>query len=379
MKKICCLITLIALLTSYSLFAQITVPPSGGNQRSVVTQYMGMVSVSIDYNSPDVHAPNGKDRRGQIWGKLVPHGMNNLGFGWSSDESPSPWRGGANENTTITFSHNVLIEGQELKAGTYGLHFIPGEKDWVVIFSNNSSSWGSYYYLENEDALRVTVQSDKAEYNEWLTYEFNDRKLSSCTAELKWEDLKIPFRIEVPNIHELYLAQIRDELRGQKGFLWQSYTTAVNYCVKNKVNLEEALKWANTAISGPFVGTKNFKTLSTKANVLKALNKNEEANKIMNEAIRLPNASVFQIHSYGRQLIANGTPKKALEVFKFNEKKNKNKWPVNWGLARGYSASGNFKSALKYAKKALENAPDKFNKKNIEKSIEVLKAGKDIN
>ena len=379
MKNICCLTLFLTLFGLSNLHAQITVPPSGDNQRSVVTQYMGLVSVSIDYNSPDVHKPDGTDRKGNIWGKVVPYGVNNLGFGWSSDEFPSPWRAGANENSTISFSHDVLIEGQALKAGKYGLHMIPGEKDWVVIFSNNSSAWGSYYYKETEDALRVTVEAASCEYNEWLTYEFTDRKLNGCTAELKWELLKVPFRIEVPNIHELYLAQIRDELRGQKGFMWQSYTTAANYCVKNKVNLEEALKWADMAISGSFVGTKNFSTLSTKANVLNALSRFDEANIVMDEAIKLPNASVFKIHAYGRQLIKNGKKNKALDVFKYNAKKYPNTWPVNFGLCRGYSAIGKYKTALKYAKLALKNVPDQFNKNHIEKSIVRLEKGEDIN
>ncbi len=118
-----------ALLCSSLAFAQISTPPSGGNQKSVVTQYMGLVSVTITYNSPDVTAPNGQDRTDKIWGQLVPYGLNNLQFGTSSDENPSPWRAGANENTTIEFSHDVQVEDQPLKAGTYGLHMIPGEDE----------------------------------------------------------------------------------------------------------------------------------------------------------------------------------------------------------------------------------------------------------
>ena len=121
----------------------LTLPPSGDNQRSVVTQYMGLVSASIDYSSPDVTSPTGEDRRGKIWGQLVPYGMTDLGF---NGGKPSPWRAGANENTVFTVSHDVLVEGQPLPAGRYGLHMIPGPEEWTVVFSKNSSTWGSYWY-----------------------------------------------------------------------------------------------------------------------------------------------------------------------------------------------------------------------------------------
>ena len=76
-----------------------------------MTQFIGPVKVTIDYSSPAVHGPGGKDRRGQIWGKLVPYGVTDLGF---HGGKPSPWRGGANENTIFTVSDPVTIEGQPL-------------------------------------------------------------------------------------------------------------------------------------------------------------------------------------------------------------------------------------------------------------------------
>ena len=113
--------------------AQLSLPPGGGNQKSVTTQYIGaLVYVTVTYNSPDVTSPQGEDRTGKIWGQLVPHGMNNLGFGSAKE---SPWRAGANENTTIQFSHDVEVQGQPIKAGTYGFHIITQETgDWTIIF-----------------------------------------------------------------------------------------------------------------------------------------------------------------------------------------------------------------------------------------------------
>ncbi len=103
----------------------ITLPPSGDNQRSIVTQHIGLVKVSIDYSSPDVTAPDGTSRRGRIWGTLVPWGIHDLGF----NNRKGPWRAGANENTVFTVSHAVRIEGQPLAAGRYGLHMMAGEGD----------------------------------------------------------------------------------------------------------------------------------------------------------------------------------------------------------------------------------------------------------
>ena len=109
---------LAALLASNAAAQAISTPPSGDNQKSSVTQHIGLVEVTIDYSSPDVHAPNGEDRRGKIWGTLVPMGAPDDPFGTCTE---CPWRAGANENTVFTVSHDVKVEGQPLPAGSYGL------------------------------------------------------------------------------------------------------------------------------------------------------------------------------------------------------------------------------------------------------------------
>ena len=91
-----------------------------------MTQGIGLVTVSVEYSSPNVHAPDGSDRKGKIWGDLVPYGLSDLGY---NDCKECPWRGGANENTVFAVSHDVTVEGQPLKAGRYGLHFIPGQEE----------------------------------------------------------------------------------------------------------------------------------------------------------------------------------------------------------------------------------------------------------
>ncbi len=369
----------LSFLVLTTLLAQgITLPPSGDNQKSIVTQYIGSIaSVTISYNSPDVTAPNGMSRKGKIWGQLEPYGLNNLGFGTST---AAPWRAGANQNTTITFSHDMQVEGKAIKAGTYGLHMII-EKDapWTIIFSNNSTSWGSYFYDAKDDALRVQVSPKEAPYHEWLSYEFVDRQPEFTVAALFWDELMIPFKISVPNINELYLTKIRQEMANAPGFSWQNRVSAVQFCVSRSINLDEALIWAEAASTNSFIGEENFTTLSAKASVLAAMGKTDDASAVMDKAINLPTTTVFQIHTYGRQLMAQGQNEKALEVFKFNAKKNPKTWPTNFGLARGYSATGNYKLALKYAKLALANAPDQPNKDALVAGIAKLEKGEDMN
>src|SRR5438270_10101880 len=112
----------LVLVSGTALFGQffpgMTLPPSGNNQRAFISQHIGPVEVSIDYSSPAVHGPDGKDRRGQIWGKLVPYGLTDLGFG---NGKPGPWRAGANENTVFAVSDDVAVNGQRLPAGRYRL------------------------------------------------------------------------------------------------------------------------------------------------------------------------------------------------------------------------------------------------------------------
>ena len=346
----------ILLALSVTTYAQITLPP-GGSQKAKVSQWLGLVEVSITYSSPSVYTADGKDRTGHIWGELVPYGLTDLGFGPSK---AAPWRAGADENTVISFSHNVKINGQNLPAGNYGLHVIvEKDKPWTFIFSKNHSSWGSYFYNEKEDALRVQAQAVDAPFTGNLTYGFESRKLSSAVAFLQWENKKVPFTIEVDNIYDLYLANIRNELRGEPGFSSESWAAAAQFCVDHQINLEEALTWAEAAIGAAFVGEENFNTLQTKANVLTALGRGAEADAVMEKAIRHRTASVQQIHSYGRKLLAEGNPKKALGVFQLNQQLHpEEKFTPNVGLARAYTAIGDKKNAIKYWELALKNIPE---------------------
>jgi hypothetical protein len=379
---------LLATPAAAQLFNGVTTPPSdvdidghsrGGAQHALVSQGIDLVRVTIDYSSPHVHSPTGVDRRGKIWGKgnVVEYGMTNLVFG--SCGSQCPWRGGANENTVFTTTHDVTIQGQRLPAGSYGLHFIPEANEWTIIFSKNYTSWGSFSYDAKEDALRVTAKPQPSEYYEDLTYEFRDQKPDSVTAVLRWEDLQLTFAIKVENINDLTVEKMRQELRSTGGFNWRGWTTAAQFCLTNKIHLDDALLWARRGTDPNFGGQENSMTLFTLAMALDANGKATEAKAMLAQAIHSPNAGPADIHLIGRQLIAMHRPADAMEVFTTNAQLHPNVWPVHFGLARGHAALGHKDQAIAEAKLALPQAPDPANQKVVNDFIANLEAGKPVN
>jgi hypothetical protein len=312
-----------------------------------------------------------KGREGKIWGQLIPVGYTDQGFGSSK---AAPWRAGANENTTMEFSTDVKIEGQPLAAGKYAFFVAYDPNECTLIFSKNNTSWGSFFYNEKEDALRVKVkpmQQDKSV--EWLKYEFMNETENSTVVGLQWEKLMIPFKIEVDYVNT-QLASFRNELRNSKGFQWETWDEAAGWCVQRNTNLDEALLWADTAIK--FSSGIIFTPMSTKAEILNKLGRGDEASALMKKA--LPYGNMNEIHGYGRSLIALKRPKEALDIFKMNYDKNPNQVTTLIGLVRGYSANGDYKTALEYANKAMP-VVDAQNKTNLETMIDKLKQGKDVN
>lgn len=344
------------------------------SQAASVTQSIGVVTIKVDYSSPRVHAANGTDRRGKIWGGLVPYGMTNLGFGTCKE---CPWRAGANENTTFTTSNDISIEGQKLPAGTYGLHMIADPNEFTVIFSKVHTSWGSFFYDASEDQLRVKVKPVKCDYHEALTYDFLDRQADHATLALQWEELSIPIQITVPDSDELYMTTLRHEMRAEPGFQSDNVVAASQFALRHK-HASEGLEWAQYAVSGA-VGSVNFTSLINLSEAQEANGKTADAAATREKAFNHPTATAFDLHQYARGLMARKQKDEAIRVWQLNAKLHPNIWPVNFGLARAYSAAGNYKEAAKYAKLALPQAPDEANKANVEGSIKKLDAGLDIN
>jgi hypothetical protein len=372
------LVALALVCASAPAFAQagLTMPASGGNQKASVTQWIGPVEVTVIYNSPDVTAPDGTDRTGHIWGELVPYGMTNLGFGSCGDQCP--WRAGANENTVFTVSHDVLVQGQPLPAGSYGLHMIPGEETWTLVFSNDSTSWGSYFYDAAEDALRVETTPEEHPYTHWLDYEFTDRRGDRATVALQWENLQVPWTVEVPNASELYIAQMARDLRGSAGFTWTHWSNAANFAMQLG-EPGQAVEWAQAAVSTPGVGQANFQTLTTLAMAQSAAGEAAASRETLEQAMTHPTASPTLIHGLGRQLLTQDRRDDAVWVWEKNAEMHSGEWPVEVGLMRGHSAMGRYDQALAHARTALEQAPDDVNRTSLEGMIPRLEAGEDIN
>lgn len=340
--------------------SEISTPPNGDEERAEVSQWIGPVKISIDYHSPRVHNPAANDRTGHIWGELVHYGFVDEGFG---PTKAAPWRAGANETTAITFSNDVKVEGKELKAGTYGL-FLDVEKTgpWYWIFSSHLG-WGSFQYDEKDDVLRVPVTPQDSPFTEYLTYGFDERHPDSAVAFLQWEKKRIPLKIEVPNVNQLYAAQLRQELQSWPGFRYEDWQTAAQFCADNKVNLEEALTWADKAISGPFrgatIGHEDFSTLQTKAAVLDAMGRQADAEAIMQKALHLPGTTAYEVYAYATGLLRSGKNAKAMEVYNFNQQQHPDeKFWTHLGLARGFTAMGDKKSAIANWEIVVHNVPE---------------------
>jgi tetratricopeptide (TPR) repeat protein len=363
------ILAIIQLMYSGIVHAQLTALPSGGNKTASVSEQVGITNVTIHYSRPGV-----KKRDGHIWGELIPVGYVDQGFGTSK---AAPWRAGANESTTIEFSTDVKIEGQPLAAGKYGFFIAYDPNESTLIFSKNSSSWGSFYYRADEDVLRVKVKPLPADKSvEWLKYEFADQTPSSANVQLEWEKLVIPFKIEV-DVNDTQIASLRKELRSNKGFNWENWNQAAFYCAQNKTNLEEGLLWADTATSVNFGGDKIFQPWATKAMVLTAMGREAEATDVMKKA--LPYGEESDLHQYARQLVGQKRAKEAFDIFKMNYDKHPGDFTTNMGMMRGYSALGDYKKALTYAQKAQPQAPNKPNKDFVDKAVIMLQDGKDVN
>jgi hypothetical protein len=369
MKKIKLLFIAIAIVNIS--FAQMDLPPSGGNPKAMVSEEVGITSITIKYSRPDVNK-----REGKIYGdgNVVAYGFTTQNF--ITNKNTSPWRAGANENTTITFEHDVKVEGKEIKAGTYSIHMAMAADNVTIIFNSKIDAWGSFYYDEKYDVIRVNVKPIALDKSvEYLKYEFIEHKEKSCTIAMQWEKLSVPFKIDV-DVDNIVIARLREDLTNRKGFTPALLLQATQYCFTKNINLEEALSWSKRAIDG-VGGQKTFITLRNLATAYEKLNRIPEADSTMNEALLIATAN--QYTAYGRQLITQKRADKAMEVFKASQKRYGDMFGVNNGLMSGYSAKADFKNAIKYAEKTMLQAPNDATKKQIEGLIAKLKEGKDIN
>lgn len=368
-KHIFTCLFIIALLPEHVISQALRIPQNT-NIVCLAGRKLGVTDIEIHYSAPGV-----KGREGKIYGtNVVPFGYEVLGYGSYVE---SPWRAGADECTTISFSTDVNINGQKLPAGKYAFFIEVHEDNSVLIFNKNDKAWGSYFYRKELDVLHVpTVQKKNLpQLQERLVYDFNNQTDSSVDLNLTWERWSFPIHISV-DLKQTVLENIREQMSGAIGFDPASLEAAAQWCVANDTNYNEALTWINSATDPQLGGRNSFIALQTKSDILTKLGRQPQADSIMKVAIE--NGSVIELHQYGRRLMAENKMKEAMAVFQKNYSKNKGAWPTNAGMMRIYAANGDYKKALEYAKAALAQAPDEANRKFLENAIQNLQQGKPI-
>jgi tetratricopeptide (TPR) repeat protein len=361
---------LLSALASQHDFGQALRIPDTTNYVCMTGKKIASTEIAIHYSAPGV-----KGREGKIYGTtVVPYGYEVLGFGSSV---PSPWRAGADEATTMSFSTDVSINGKKLPAGKYAFFIEVHEDSSVLIFNKNTKEWGSYFYRKEMDVLHVSTVQKKnlSNLQERLVYNFANQTDRSVDISLNWERWSFPIKIEI-DLKNTVLENIREQMSGAIGFDPGSLEAAAGWCVANDTNYNEALNWINSATDPRLGGVRSFNALSIKSNILKKLGNDKEAADMMKAAVE--NASAQELHNYGRQLMNEKKLSEAFEIFQKNFTKNKGAWPTNAGMMRIYSAMGNYKKALEHAKAALPQAQDEPTKKFLESAIKTLEMGKPL-
>jgi tetratricopeptide (TPR) repeat protein len=301
------------------------------SQRSLVTQRVGISDITVTYYSPAV-----KGRK--IWGELVPYNQ--------------VWRAGANWNTVINFTHDVTINGNKLAAGSYGLHMIPTENEWTIIFSKTSNAWGSFTYTDKEDALRIKTKATANAFQEWLSYDFTERAADHVTLALSWEKFRIPFRIDV-DVDKIVIENFRSRVSSPTGDTSAIVSQqAAEYCLDHDRNLEEALTWADKSIKLK----PGFTIYMIKSELQAKLGKKDEAAATQKKAMAL--GTKDEINQYGYRMLNQKRYTEAVDLFKLNLKNNPDDWNMYDSLGEGYSFSGDKKKAVDYYNKALAKAPE---------------------
>jgi hypothetical protein len=363
-------VVLLAAVYSQHLYSQALRIPATTNTVCMTGRKVGVTGIQIHYSSPGV-----KGREGKIYGtSVVPFGYMVLGYG---SNVASPWRAGADECTTMSFSTDVTVNGQKLPAGKYAFFIEVHEDSSVLIFNKNDKEWGSYFYRKELDVLDVpTIQKKNLPaLQERLVYNFSNQTDHAVDISLDWERWSFPIHVEV-DLKSTVLENIREQMSGAIGFDPASLEAAAKWCVDNDTNYDEALNWINSATDPGLGGRTTFDALSTKSEILKKMGKDKEAADIMNAAME--KATVQELHTYGRQLLNEKKLQEALEVFQKNYNKFKGAWPTNIGMMRIWSAMGDYKKALGFAKAALPQSPDEQTKKFLEGAIKTLGEGKPL-
>ena len=223
-----------------------------------VSQIIGITKVTVNYHRPGV-----KNRL--VWGGLVP--LDKI------------WRAGANEATTIEFSHDVTIGDQPVPAGKYSFFILPTTKSATIILNKNADLWGTYGYNEENDLLRIKAKLDFLDHQEWLIYTFEHLTPSSADLVMRWEDFGIRFTIKVDT--DKFVLEGARQAKG-----WKELMQAARYCLEHDIALQEGHQWIDQSVKEE----KNYWNMTLKAKYLAKEGQYDGARSVMMEAIELGRA-----------------------------------------------------------------------------------------
>ena len=346
-------IVIASVILCHSLHGQQNVTTPRPSLTASVSQTVGISSVTVSYSRPAVKAR-------EVWGGLVPFGWNVQAFGTKHE---APWRAGANENTVLEISHSAKIEDKDVPAGSYGLFFVINKDNTgEVILSKDYKSWGNFSYDPARDLMRAPIQIREGEFTELLTYHFTSVDKNSTELVLSWEKKEFPIKITFA-VDDIVMANAADELKGVKAFDWKAHSSAANYALQNKINLEQGLVWADRAVTQ----NKNFTTLNVKSGLLEATGKTAEAEKMKKEALAI--ATEAELNNLGYELIGLNQHDKAIEILKMATDrfpKSANAWD---SLGEAYAIKGDSKNAITNFKKSLSLNPPENVRANSEKYL----------
>jgi tetratricopeptide (TPR) repeat protein len=345
MKRNPLLAIAISLATAGTALAQAPIVLPDASPAATVSQTVGLTDITIAYHRPAVN-------KRKIWGGLVPYG--------------EVWRAGANQNTTITFSSPVTVGGKTLAAGTYGLHMLPTEKDWSIIFSSVSSAWGSFSYDAKEDLARSPASPKQADFEERLEYRFEDPTDNSVDVVLQWDKLSVSFPITI-DTKAVVFASIKAQLRGLPRFSWQGWNQAAGWCLRNDYELAQGIEWADASIGLQA----NFQNLRTKAGLVEKKGDAKGAEELRARAMKIATEADINLYAYG--LMGQSKIDEALTYFRKNVKDYPNSWNTYDSLGEALATKGDKKGAIENYSKALAMTTDATQKKRIEGILAKLK------
>jgi len=245
--------------------------------KASVTQTIGVTDVTITYSRPAVKgrtifgdppaamAARAKgeetldDQNARVKGEpIVPYGH--------------VWRAGANEATMFVVTDDVLVNGQKLAAGSYSLHAVPGKTEWTLVFNGVANQWGSFNYDPAKDTLRVKAKPEAtADSQESMEFSFPAVTANTATAVLRWEKVKVPFTVEVPNVEAVWRGKADAAIAADPTN--EALPLQVANAYGNEDRYDEALSWVDKSIKVK----ETFRNLSARANILWAAGRKAEA------------------------------------------------------------------------------------------------------